>query len=291
MVAGTPGAAPTVPTAPTITGITPGDAQLSVAFTAPTSDGGSAVTDYQYSTDNGASFTSTASTVSPLVITGLTNGTEYEVIIQATNSVGNSPNSNMVAGTPGAAPTVPTAPAITGITPGDSQLSVAFTAPTSDGGSAVTDYQYSTDNGASFTSAASTVSPLVITGLTNGTEYEVIIQATNSVGNSPNSNMVAGTPGAAPTVPTAPTIDSITPGDTQLSVVFTAPTSDGGSAITDYQYSTDNGASFTSAASTDSPLVLTGLTNDTEYSVIIQATNSVGNSANSNMVTGTPVAV
>jgi len=99
--------------------------------------------------------------------------------------------------------------------------------------------------------------------------------------------------GAQPTAPGAPTITSITPGDGQLTVNFTAPTSDGGSTITNYQYSTDNGASFTACSpiQTTSPIVITGLTNNTQYSVIIQAINSVNPGASSNMLTGTPVAV
>jgi hypothetical protein len=64
-----------------------------------------------------------------------------------------------------------------------------------------------------------------------------------------------------PNTPGAPTITSITPGDTQLSVNFTAG-SNGGSAITNYKYALDGGAyTAMSPADTTSPLVLTGLTN------------------------------
>lgn len=48
----TANASTTAPTAPTITTITPGNGQLSVAFTAG-SDGGSAITNYKYSTNGG----------------------------------------------------------------------------------------------------------------------------------------------------------------------------------------------------------------------------------------------
>lgn len=91
-----------------------------------------------------------------------------------------------------------------------------------------------------------------------------------------------------PTVtPSAPTITSITPGLTRLTVIFTAPTSDGGSSITNYQYSTNNGTSFTSAGTTTSPITITGLTNGTTYQVIIRAVNSVGNGTSSNMESAT----
>jgi hypothetical protein len=172
------------PGAPTITAITPGNAQLSVAFTAPTSNGGSAVTNYKYSTNGGISFTavSPASTSSPILITGLTNGTSYSVQILAVNSVGDGTPSTSTAAIPR---TVPGAPTITGITASASgQASVAFTAPASNGGSAVTNYKYSTNGGTSFTavSPASTSSPIVITGLVNGTAYNIQIRAVNEAG-------------------------------------------------------------------------------------------------------------
>lgn len=99
----------TTPGAPTISAITAGDTQLSVAFTAPTSNGGAAITNYDYSIDNGSNWTtpSPASTTSPLVITGLTNTTAYPVKIRARNSVGAGTASNGVSGTPAAAPPSP----------------------------------------------------------------------------------------------------------------------------------------------------------------------------------------
>jgi hypothetical protein len=97
---------------------------------------------------------------------------------------------------------------------------------------------------------------------------------------------------AVATAPTAPTITSITPGDGSLSVAFTAPSSDGGATISNYQYSTDNGGTFTafSPARTTSPLSITGLVNNTTYSVQIKAVNSVGAGEASASVDGTPVA-
>lgn len=93
-------------------------------------------------------------------------------------------------------------------------------------------------------------------------------------------------------VPTAPTINSITAGDGQVTISFTAPSSNGGVSISNYAYSLDNGSSFTafSPVQTASPLIVTGLTNGVTYSIVIRAINSVGNGASSNMVSQTPVA-
>ena len=97
---------------------------------------------------------------------------------------------------------------------------------------------------------------------------------------------------AVATAPVAPSITSITPGDGSLSVAFTAPISDGGATISNYQYSTDNGGTFTafSPAQTTSPLSITGLVNSTTYSVQIKAVNSVGAGEASASIDGTPVA-
>jgi hypothetical protein len=276
------------PGAPTIDSVTAGDGQLSVAFTAG-SDGGSAITNYEYSTDDGAAWTarSPVSVSSPLVISGLDNGTTYQVMIRAVNAVGVGAGSNMVAGTP--APVVPGAPSITGVTAGDGQLSVAFTAG-SDGGSAITNYEYSTDDGATWTarSPVSVSSPLVISGLDNGTTYQVRIRAVNAVGVGAESDAASGIPVATPGVPS---IGSVTAGDGQLSVAFTAG-SDGGSAITNYEYSTDDGATWTarSPVSVSSPLVISGLVNGTTYQVRIRAVNAVGVGAESDAASGIPVA-
>jgi len=90
------------PGAPTISAITAGNGQLSVAFTAPGSDSGASITNYDYSIDDGVTWVtpSTPSTVSPIVITGLTNATAYPVKIRARNSVGYGTASNSVSGTP-----------------------------------------------------------------------------------------------------------------------------------------------------------------------------------------------
>jgi predicted RecA/RadA family phage recombinase len=70
-----------------------------IQFTAPTSDGGSPITNYEYSIDNGANWItpSPAITTSPLFISsGLTNCTSYQVKIRAVNAAGSGTESAAV---------------------------------------------------------------------------------------------------------------------------------------------------------------------------------------------------
>ncbi|MFM8719959.1 MAG: beta strand repeat-containing protein, partial [Chthoniobacterales bacterium] len=205
-------------------------------------------------------------------IPGLTNGTAYTVYLRAVNAAGSGAGSAGVSGTPR---TTPSAPTSLVATPGNGELSIAFTAG-ADGGSAITNYEYSLNNSTwTALSPVDTTTPVTIPGLTNGTAYTVYLRAVNAAGSGAGSAGVSGTPR---TTPGAPTIGTITPGNGQLSVAFTAPASDGGSAITDYKWSID-GTTYTTRAGTANPIVITGLTNGTAYTVRIRAVNAAGDGA------------
>ena len=78
----------TVPGAPTINSIIPGNGQITVNFTAPTFNGGSPIDNYSVLVDPGPPFVS--SPVSPITVTGLTNGQQLSVTVTAHNGVGSS---------------------------------------------------------------------------------------------------------------------------------------------------------------------------------------------------------
>ncbi len=86
----------------------------------------------------------------------------------------------------------PDAPVIDGITPGVTSLSVAFTPPASSGASAISNYEYSIDNGANWITLdpVQTSSPIEITGLSPGTTYQLQLRAVNAQGLSCGSAMV-----------------------------------------------------------------------------------------------------
>ena len=113
------------------------------------------------------------------------------------------------------------APAITSIAASSGSLSIAFTAPSSNGGDPISNYKYSIDNGATWItrSPVSTASPLVVTGLTNGTSYQVKLLAVNSEGDGAVSAAVTGTPAAPAPSPTP----SSSPTPTVATSVASAP--------------------------------------------------------------------
>ena len=78
----------TVPGAPTNLLATAGNAQASVGFTAPASNGGSTITGYTVTSSPG-NFTATGAS-SPLVVTGLATNGSYTFTVVATNAAGNS---------------------------------------------------------------------------------------------------------------------------------------------------------------------------------------------------------
>ena len=264
-----------VPGAPTIGTATPGNGQATIAFTAPASNGGSAITGYTV-TCNAGGFTATGLT-SPLTVTGLTNGTAYTCSVVATNAAGPSAASGTVTVTPY---TVPGAPTIGAATPGNGQATIAFTAPASNGGSAITGYTVTCTAGATTATATGPASPLTVTGLTNGTAYTCSVVATNIAGNSVASGTVTVTPA---TVPGAPVIGTVTPGIGLATVAFAPPASNGGAAITSYVATcTSPTSSHTvSATGTSSPITVAGLLGGVSYLCSVVAINSAGTSASS----------
>ena len=180
--------APTDPGAPTIGTATPGNTSASVSFTAPASNGGSAITGYtvtatDHTTPANGNETGTGTT-SPITVSGLTNGDSYTFTVTATNGVGTgaaSAASNAV--TPATDPGAPTGVSAVA---GQGQASVSFTAPASNGGSAITGYTVtatdSTTPANGNETGTGTTSPISVTGLHNGDSYTFKVTATNAIG-------------------------------------------------------------------------------------------------------------
>lgn len=235
-----------------------------VSFTAPADDGGTPITSYTATaTPGGNQGTGPAS---PILVSGLTNGTAYTFTVTATNAVGTGPSSTP--SNPVTPSTVPATMAKPTAVPGTGQAVVSFVPP-ANGGSPITGYRVTASPGGAFVTGSA--SPLTVPGLTNGTAYTFTVFATNANGNgaaSPASTAV--TPAGVPATMTAPTAVG---GNAQATVSFTAP-ANGGSPITGYTIvASPGGITQTGAAS---PIIVPGLTNGVAYTFTAKATNAIG---------------
>ena len=97
------------------------------------------------------------------------------------------------------------------------------------------------------------------------------------------------------TTPSAPTGLNATGGNQQIELSWNVAY-DGGSAITDYEYSTDDGTSWASFGTTGSSASVTKLSdgsdtaliNGTDYTLVVRAVNALGEGAISESITATP---
>ncbi len=243
-------------------------------------------------------------------ITGLPNGTEHEVRVQATSSKGVSGWSQSKSARPAQLPSFERAPTLTA---SNRQIVVQWNEP-ADSGSAIRDYdvQYractATDSDNSVLtcvpdtdatwgswrarSHSGTGQVATITGLTNGTAYEVEVRASNSNGAGPWSEAAKATPVSVPAKPSTPTVEA---GHEKLVVTWTAP-SDNGSRITNYdvEYCTcanDSDWSDAGGSGTDTRHEITSLINGTAYKVRVRAVSDLGDGPWSSSRSGTPTAL
>jgi FtsP/CotA-like multicopper oxidase with cupredoxin domain/fibronectin type 3 domain-containing protein len=275
-------AMPTLPGAPTAVTAVGGNAQATVSFTAPASDGGSPITLYMVTSSPGG-LTGTGA-ASPITVTGLTNGTAYTFTVTAANIVGTGPAS--VASNSVTPATLPGAPTGAFAVAGNAQATVYYGAPAANGGSAITLYTATASPGGLTGTSAS--GSITVTSLTNGTAYTFTVTATNGVGVGPASSPSNSvTPATVPDAPTAVTA-TLAPGtNAQATVSFTAP-ANGGLPITSYTVTSSPGG--VTVMGTASPLTVTGLTNGTAYTFTVTAINAMGTgpaSLASNSVTPT----
>jgi fibronectin type 3 domain-containing protein len=197
-------------------------------------------------------------------------------------------------------PVAPSAPQSLAATAGSGSVSLTWTPPANNGGAAISGYNIyrGTSAGGEAATAVATVTgtSFTDTGLTNGTTYFYTVKAVNSAGTSSASNEASATPaGVTATVPTVPQSLAATGGNGSVSLLWSAPSSNGGSPITSYNVyrSTSPGGEGSTPLKTN----VTGttfndltVTNGTKYYYTVAAVNAVGTSPQSNEANATPQA-
>ena len=254
-------------TLPTITVADGGKTTSSVTVTAVASDtGGSGLvlSSYQYSSDNGVTWTPAISATS-YTFNSLTTGT-YQCKVKILDNAGNSATSSAVAMTTTGLGTIAMAADVTAWTNGN--VSVTINYPTE-----VVTKQYSTDG-----TTWNTYTTPVVVSINNTTVYakgldaggNQTVQATLTVNNIDKI---------------VPTVVASNGGATTSSVTVNAVGADtGGSGLvaSSYQYSKDNGVTWTSATSATT-YTFTSLTTGT-YQCEVKVADNAGNTTVSNAV-------
>jgi hypothetical protein len=229
---------------------TAGKSQAAVTWTAPTTGG--AVTTYTITPFIG----STAQT--PTTVTGtppltsatvpnLTAGTSYTFKVTASNPNGSAPASSPSNSVTPTAATAPSAPSGVTASPATSQALLTWTAPTDNGGSAISGYAVTPFIGSAAQTpvqvSGATTTSTTVTGLTNGSTYTFQVTATNGIGTS-----VASTPSSAITpedtifaFPTPSVVDSGDGNGVNLGVKFTADAAGTITGVRFYKAATNGG--------------------------------------------------
>ncbi|MEP6667090.1 MAG: fibronectin type III domain-containing protein, partial [Nocardioidaceae bacterium] len=232
------------PNAPVIGTATAANASATVTWTAPAGAATAGITGYEIVVNVGGIPVRTVSgipaTARTRLVTGLTNGTTYTLQVRAVNVWGFS---SLSAETNPVTPFGPAgAPTAVVAVRGNQLVNLSWTAPASNGGSAITGYRIQVRTGVTVVRTidlTGTATNTVVTGLNNGTAYNFRVATLNAAGASAfstQSNTV--TPA---TVPDAPGIlaPAQGPAGGALTAVanWSAPANTGGSVIAGYRVS------------------------------------------------------
>jgi len=252
-----------------------GDRQIAVSWTAPGNSTGSVA--YYLATANPGNATCRTDDGSSTecLITGLSNRTAYTVTVVAVgpdNSGNSAPSAPSIRVRPTAG--APGAPTGVKATPRDGGATIAWTAPAAvgDGIARYTATATGTPDGRTCVTPNETTLTCVITGLTNGSDYQITVVAVGKGASGisgPSSPAVTVRPRV---VLPSPTNVQVTQGAASLSVQFT-PVSPG-DGVASYTATAAGGPSNGPCTTTNistTPCVIKGVTPGTSYTVTVVA--------------------
>jgi hypothetical protein len=225
------------------------------------------------------------------VITSLSDFTEYSVRVRAVNIAGSGSQSAAVSAYTAGVPSQPTSGSAG--SNGVYVSALTWTAPDSNA-SAISDYVVQWSTSSNFTSNVNTFSDgtstnayTTVTGLGAATTYYFRVAAVNQVGQGAWSSIFSATTAGVPSAPGTPSSSS---GDQSFTISWSAPSSNGGSAVTGYKARVSSNSDMSGSSWEDvgnvSSKTWTGLTNGTTYYGQVLAYNAVGDSSGSGVSTG-----
>ena len=282
------------PTAPRNPYAVAGNGQVRLSWSAPSLDGGAPITNYRIykgTSPSGEIFFHELGNVLTYIDAGLTNEQAYYYLVSAVNVIGEGIASGEVSATPTAGPSAPSAPQNLQAFAGNRQVTLTWVAPASDGGAPITSYRIyagPASSGKSMVAETGNQLSFVDRGLTNGEMRFYEIAAVNAAGDGARSNEASATPR---TVPGQPVGLTAVAGNGQVTLSWTAPAEDGGSAVTGYKvYRGTFSGQLTLLTTLGNVLTYldTGLTNSQVYYYMASAVSAVGEGQGSNVVSSTP---
>ena len=273
--------------------------QVMLNWSAPLGDGGYPIANYTVyrSDDNGQTFTPIAVTNDTSFIdTTVTTGVVYQYKVTATNSEGESGDSNIATALPIGDITPPQS--VTAAS-GSFEVSLSWNYPQDDGGIPVVQYNIyrSQTSGGPYTLIGSNTSALGFTDTSaiNGFTYYYVVTALNKYNESAYSSEVFANPIGEPTPPF--NINAVN-GDNTATLNWTLPISNGGFPITHYNIyrsQTPGGPyDFIGTNTSETGYFDTGVINGETYYYVVTAVNTYGESAYSDeqrlLIANTPLA-
>ena len=293
------------PARPTGLQAAPGNGRVTLTWDDPGKD--VYIEFYRYTTDGGDTWPQIPNSQSTVqgqftryTVPDLTNGQAYTFAILAENDTGTSPVSAGVTATPqGGAPAKPTG---LSAAPGNAEATLTWDDPQDP---SITKYQVKQGaaNWADISGSRADTTSHTVGTLTNGTAYTFQIRAVNDHNGDNTDDPGPATDAVTirPGVPTAPASLSVLPGDAQATLTWTAPASDGGSAVTGYEYTSDadaatptwtdvpDGSDSGNDRADETEYAVTSLVNNTTYAFAVRAENDNGQGPATPTLRATPV--